>query len=155
MEALELARTYRAEVQQTRAVNMLQQAQIDDLREQLELQRQEMAELRMMMILQRDRIAAVAPPQVIEILDEDEETVAETVEEVAAEDGPVNWEEGEGWDEVVIQQSGLLVEIMSGEDSDFESRRSSPAPQLDIMIPLTVDGELHPSFFERVSSPEA
>ena len=155
MEALELARTYQAEVQQTRAVNMLQQAQIDDLREQLELQHQEMVELRMVMVLQRDRITAVAPPQVIEILDEDEETVVETVEEVAAEDGPVNWEEGEGWDEVVIQQSGLLVEIMSGEESDFESRRSSPAPQLDIMIPLTVDGELHPSFYSRVSSPEA
>ena len=44
---------------------------------------------------------------------------------------------------------------MSGEDSDFESRRSSPAPQLDVMIPLTVDGELHPSFYSRASSPEA
>ena len=132
---------------------MLQQAQLDDLREQLRIQRLEMEEMQMSMRLLRDRVEASVAPETV-VIEDEEETVAETVQEVEAEDGPVDWEEGEGWDEVVIQQSGLLVEIMSGEESDFESRRSSPAPQLDIMIPLTVDGELHPSFFERVFSPE-
>ena len=115
MEALELTRTYWAEVQQTRAVNMLQQAQLDNLRDQNRILCQEIEEMRMTMNILRGRVEASLPAETV-IIKDDEETVVETIQEVEAEDGPVDWDEGQGWDEVVIQQSGLLVEIQSGED---------------------------------------